>query len=50
MKIEIGTHSGIGVNSKLYGKVSVGDGVMMEPECYIYTYNHETERMDIPMN
>lgn len=47
---EIGSRSGIGVNSKLYGKVIIGDDVMMGPECYIYTYNHRTERTDTPMN
>ena len=46
---EIGDYSGIGENSRLYGKVVLGDYVMMGRECFIYTYNHETSRTDIPM-
>lgn len=50
LSTRIGDKSGIGVNCKLYGKVKIGDNVMMGPECYIYSYNHNTERIDIPMN
>jgi len=50
MSTEIGDHSGIGIDSRLYGPVKIGENVMMGPECYIYTYNHRTERTDIPMN
>lgn len=46
---EIGDYSGIGENSRLYGRVIIGDYVMMGRECFIYTYNHETSRTDIPM-
>lgn len=46
---EIGNYSGIGENSRLYGRVIIGDYVMMGRECYIYTYNHQTSRTDIPM-
>lgn len=46
---EIGDYSGIGENCRLYGRVIIGDYVMMGRECYIYTYNHETSRTDIPM-
>lgn len=48
--ISIGSHSGIGIDSKLYGRVKIGDHVMMGPECYIYSYNHNTQRTDIPMD
>lgn len=48
--ISIGDHSGIGIDSKLYGTVNIGNNVMMGPECYIYAYNHNTQRVDIPMN
>lgn len=48
--ITIGDRSGIGANSKLYGTVNIGNDVMMGPECYIYAYNHNTQRTDIPMN
>lgn len=50
MTTSIGNNSGIGANSKLYGTVKIGDNVMMGPECYIYAYNHNTQRTDIPMN
>ncbi|MBR3836877.1 MAG: acyltransferase [Clostridia bacterium] len=50
MTTTIGDNSGIGANSKLYGTVKIGDNVMMGPECYVYAYNHNTERTDIPMN
>ena len=43
---EIGDYSGIGENSRLYGRVVIGDYVMMGRECFIYTYNHETLRTD----
>ena len=50
MTTEIGDNSGIGIDSKLYGTVKIGCNVMMGPECYIYAYNHNTQRTDIPMN
>lgn len=46
---ELGDYSGIGENCRLYGRVVIGDYVMMGRECFIYTYNHETSRTDIPM-
>lgn len=48
--VTIGDRSGIGANSRLYGKVTIGNDVMMGPECYIYSYNHNTQRTDVPMN
>lgn len=49
-QLEIGNNSGIGINSKLQGKIIIGDNVMMGPNCTIYTRNHKHERIDIPMN
>ena len=46
----IGNNSGIGENSVLYGKVCIGDNVMMGTECLIYTQNHAFEDLTIPMN
>ena len=46
----IGDRSGIGINAELHGEVYIGSNVMMAPECVFYTRNHETTRMDIPMN
>ncbi|MEC6747651.1 DapH/DapD/GlmU-related protein [Marinilactibacillus sp. XAAS-LB27] len=48
--IEIGDNSGIGVDCKLYGKVIIGDNVMMGPEVIIYTSNHNFKDTTIPMN
>ncbi len=48
--IEIGHNFGIGIDSQLYGKVIIGDDVMMGPEVFIYTANHKHQRLDIPMN
>jgi maltose O-acetyltransferase len=48
-RLTIGNNSGIGVNSQLQGKITIGDNVMMGPEVYIYTTNHEFSRLDIPI-
>lgn len=37
----IGERTAIGVNCVLSEQVQVGDGVMMGPECLIYTSNHK---------
>lgn len=47
--ISVGDNSSVGIDSKLYGPVSIGENVMMGPECMIYTRNHESARHDIPM-
>lgn len=46
---EIGNNSGIGEGSRLYGHVVIGDNVMMGPQCWIYTQNHEFRSLDKPM-
>lgn len=48
-RTEIGDNSGIGVNAHLYGKVIIGNNVMMAPDCIIYVRNHKFDRLDIPM-
>jgi maltose O-acetyltransferase len=48
-KVSIGDNSNIGINSLLTGTVKIGKNVMMGPEVYIYTINHEFSRTDIPM-
>lgn len=45
----LGTNSGIGVGARLYGPVTIGDNVMMGPECWIYTQNHATADITRPM-
>ena len=49
IRTEIGDNSGIGVNAHFYGKVIIGDNVMMAPDCIIYVRNHKSSRLDIPM-
>ncbi len=48
-KLSIGDHSGIGVNCVCGGELTVGNYVMMAPECIIFTRNHEHADLDIPM-
>ncbi len=48
--MEIGNNSGVGINAEIYGKVVIGENVMMGPDCVIYTSNHSFSRTDIPMN
>ena len=48
--VRIGDNSGIGVNCRLSGKVTIGKDVMMGPSTVLYTRNHNFARTDIPMN
>lgn len=45
----VGNCSGIGINAVLHGTVTIGDDVMMGPECIIYTSNHSHKLTDNPM-
>lgn len=45
----VGDDSGVGVNSEIYGPVTIGKNVMMGPEVIIYTGGHEFSRTDIPI-
>lgn len=47
--LSIGSNSGIGRDSIIQGDVTIGDGVMMGPECIIYTKNHEFSDVTVPM-
>lgn len=38
--IVIGNNSGIGEKCEILGKCTIGDNVLMAPECIIYTRNH----------
>ena len=49
IKVQLGNNSGIGVNASLGGTVIIGDNVMMGPNCTIYTSNHRTNDLTIPM-
>lgn len=45
----LGDHSGIGVNALISPHVTIGNDVMMGPDCCIFTANHKMERNGIPM-
>lgn len=47
--LKIGANSSVGKNCGLGPDVVIGKDVMMGPEVIIYTRNHETRRIDIPM-
>lgn len=47
--IAIGNRSGIGLNARVQGPLTIGQDVMMGPEVIIYTKNHAIDRLDIPM-
>lgn len=47
--LRIGNNSGIGVNCVCGGLLSVGDNVMMGPECVMLPHFHSFDRLDIPM-
>lgn len=47
--LSIGNNSGVGINCVLQGKVVIGDNVMMGPEVWIYTRNHEHSDITVPM-
>lgn len=48
-EVSLGDNSGIGVNATISSYVTIGNNVMMGPECLIYTANHTMQRRDIPM-
>lgn len=48
--LKIRDNSGIGVDSQIYGDVTIGENVMMGPEVVIYTQNHRHELSDIPFD
>lgn len=47
-KVSIGNHSGIGVNADIPAEVTIGDYVVMGPNCKIYTQNHKHEFNETP--
>ena len=47
--IEIGDNSGVGLNCRLAGPLSIGNDVMMAPNVTIVTQNHETSDLSKPM-
>jgi maltose O-acetyltransferase len=45
----IGSFSDIGLDCIVQGPTTIGNGVMMGPETLIYTQNHATENVNVPM-
>jgi len=39
----------VGVDCEVYGPVTIGNDVMMGPECVIYAVSHRHDRIDITM-
>lgn len=48
-EVSLGDNSGIGINAQIAPFVTIGNDVMMGPECLMYTSNHGMDRIDIPM-
>lgn len=48
-RIKIGDNSGLGIACRVPQGVTIGNDVMMGPQCKIYTRNHAFDRTDIPM-
>ena len=49
-KVQLGDNSGIGINASIHGTCYIGNDVMMGPDCIIYTRNHKTSDVTMPMN
>ena len=47
--LQIGDHSGVGVNALISASVTIGNDVMMGPECMIFTSNHGMDDLTEPM-
>lgn len=47
--LKIGNNSGVGVNALISRGVTIGNDVMMGPDCMFFTSNHGMEDMSIPM-
>ena len=47
--ISLGDRSGIGIRAEIADHVTIGNDVMMGPECIIYTRNHAFSDLEIPM-
>lgn len=48
-RVSLGDNSGIGVNAFISAEVTIGNDVMMGPDCMIFTANHGMEKSGVPM-
>lgn len=47
--IRLGRRSGLGVNCRVGGPLTLGDDVMMAPGVIILTQNHQFDNLEVPM-
>ncbi len=47
--LKIGEHSALGIRCNIPAGVTIGDYIMMGPDCVIWTDMHAYDRTDIPM-
>lgn len=47
--LKIGSNSGIGINCTLPREIEIGENVMMGPECFFLSANHEYKNTNVPM-
>ena len=47
--VSLGDNSGIGLNAKIPSGVTIGNDVMMGPDCMMFTANHKTDDVTVPM-
>lgn len=45
----VGYHSELGTRSMIQANVTIGDHVIMGPDIKIYSRNHKTDRIDVPI-
>lgn len=50
LDIEIGDYSDLGINCHVPSNLIIGNNVMMAPNCYIFSQNHKTSDLSVPMN
>lgn len=48
-KVKLGDNSGIGIKANIAGPCTIGNNVIMGPEVNIFTKNHNTDRIDVPI-
>ncbi len=48
-RVSLGDYSGIGINARIGGKCTIGQYVMMGPNCTIYSRNHKFSDISKPM-
>lgn len=49
-RFSLGDRSSVGDNTYILGKVTIGKDVMMAANCALIASNHNTNRVDVPMN